>query len=233
MTFQPGQQAYAQSMGTSSTANRVVETRDPTSNDTQYPIGFFWVNTNNVSLWYLSALSSSGGVLQATWQAVEAALNSLSDTANVPVYPSAETATPPSNIQLTNLDGSLNIVSDPGNYRIVISANNTGTAWSVVTTNQDLSDNVGFFANGGSRLDFTLPATSSVGDTYEVVAMSANGWRIVQRAGQQVTIGGLSSTLGAGGSVAFTAQGDWIQLVCSVANTNWIGCLKSGVATIV
>lgn len=207
-------------------------TRDPTSYDTNYPLGTLWQNTIAVSLWYLNSFTSSGGVLQAIWVAIESALNSLSDTANVPVYPSGESATPPSNIQLKSSDGSLTITSSPSTNSIDFIANNSGTVWTVVTSNQNLADNEGFFANGGSTLNFTLPATAAVGDTYEVVAMNANGWKIVQQAGQTVTIGGLSSTTGATGSVTSTANGDWIQLVCNVANTNWIGCLKSGVATI-
>jgi hypothetical protein len=49
-------------------------------------------------------------------------LESLSDTAGTVVDPSLPSDSPPSNIQLTNLDGSMNIVADAGNNRIIFSS---------------------------------------------------------------------------------------------------------------
>lgn len=59
--------AYAQAVGTASTNAPIITTRNPDSFDTTYPIGKFWINTQNDTLWYLNSFSSSGGVLQADW----------------------------------------------------------------------------------------------------------------------------------------------------------------------
>jgi len=114
-----------------------------------------------------------------------------------------------------------------------VSANNSGTGWVVVTTNQTLADSTGYFANGVGRLTFTLPATTAVGDTYEIQAMAATGWTVAQGAGQSIVLEGLSSTVGAGGSITSTALGDWIRIVCNVANTGFVATMENGVATVV
>lgn len=132
---------------------------------------------------------------------------------------------------LTSTGGTLTITNGPGS--INLETNNAGTFWTVVTTNQTLSDNNGYFANAAGVLDFALPTTSLVGDTYEVVAMSAGGWQITQGIGQQIRLGNATTTSGVGGSLASTAQGDWIQLVCTVANTNWIANVKQGTITVI
>lgn len=227
------QQAYAQSVGTSPTATTWIQSRNPTSNDVDFKIGQFWINSANESLWYLNSFSSTSGYLQANWISVETALVSLSDTANTVVDPSSSSATPPQNIQLTNLDGSMTITSDPSNHRLIFSTNNAGTNWQVVTTNQTLADNNGYFANGGGQLTFTLPATSSVGDTYEICDMGGNGWTIAQNAGQSITILTDTTTLGASGSITSTSKGDWIILTCNVSNLSWFGAMKEGAAIIV
>lgn len=132
---------------------------------------------------------------------------------------------------ITSTGGSIVVTNGPGT--INLETQNAGTVWQVVTTPQGLSDNDGFFANDAGVVTFTLPMSSSVGDTYQIVAMSVGGWSISQNGGQQITVGGLSTTLGAAGSISSTAQGDWIELVCNVANTNWIACVKEGMVTVV
>lgn len=111
---------------------------------------------------------------------------------------------------------------------ITISADNAGMLWTVVTTSQNLSDNQGFFSNGSGELTFTLPGSSTVGDTFEIVDMSGNGWRVAQNSGQQIFLGISSTTIGVAGSITSTAIGDWIQLTCNVANTSWIANAKQG-----
>lgn len=238
MTFQPSnQQAYAPSVGTSNIRNAFVSNRDPTVNDINYPIGQFWQNQLAEKLWYLNNFSSTSGFLQATWLLIAIGANeleTLSDTANTPVSPTLSTATPPNNIQLTNLDGSMNILSDAANNRILFSANNSGQNWQVVTTDQTASDNQGYFTNAAGNVNIALPATSLVGDTFEVCQMSSTGsWTITQAAGQSITILNVTSTVGVGGLVTSTGQGTWIMLVCNVANTGWFGTVREGVVTVV
>lgn len=166
MAFQPGQQAYCQSVGTVSTANIVIFQRDPTPNDTNYPIGRFWLNQQLDSLFYLNHLSNASGELQATWAtiSVESLLVSLSgsDTPSVPVFASTTASPLKDNIQLTNLDGSMTITSDPGGNRIIFTSTSTGDIRSI-------SGNTGGPEVPDSGGNFNLLGSGSI-----IVAGSAN-----------------------------------------------------------
>ena len=234
MGINTSQQAYGQSTGTTPTGGVYVATRDPTSLDVgnPWPLAQLWLNNSNTNLWYLNNFTSTAGYVQANWVLVSIAsgiLQSISDTADTPVDGSGSTGTPPFNVQLINLDGSIGITSDPGNHRLIFSYTGiAGTTWIVVTTDQTLVHNEGYFANGGGNLNFTLPATASVGDTFQVVAMSAGGWTIAQNAGQSIGIANLTTTVGTGGSIASINQGDWIEIVCNVTNTGFRGTIRQG-----
>jgi len=234
MGFNTSQQAYGQGVGTTPTGGIWIDTRNPTTADVgaPWPLGQFWLNNSTSNLYYLNSFSSTSGYVQANWvliSIVNSLLQTLSDTANTAVSSSGSSGSPnPYNIQLINTDGSLTITSDNANNRIILSANNSGSTWTVTTTNRTLADNAAWFSNGGAQLEFTLPATSAVGDTYEVVAMNAAGWIIKQGAGQQITVGINQTTLGAAGSIASLNRGDWIRIVCNVANTGFFATILEG-----
>ena len=119
---------YAQSAATTQTNFPWIDTRDPTSYDTNYAIGKFWVNTLNDTLWYLNSLSSTNALLQAQWITLISNLSTLSDTLNDIVDPSSGVSTPPNNIQLYGTPGQIDIVADPGNNRLVFTLSGGGTA---------------------------------------------------------------------------------------------------------
>ncbi|MBS3903738.1 MAG: hypothetical protein KGZ39_00245 [Simkania sp.] len=125
--------AYGVGVGTGVIPAPVIDTRSPNNTDIKYSIGQFWINTEEVSLWYLSSFTSSLGVVTATWISVAGALASLSDTAGTPVYPSSEGANPPSNIQLTNTDGAISIVSDAATNKITFGLTGGSTAIDTLT----------------------------------------------------------------------------------------------------
>lgn len=107
-------------------------------------------------------------------------------------------------------------------------------SWSVETgASAGLTSNTGVFANNGSGVTLTLPATASVGDTFQIVAMDAAGFVIAQNAGQTIQVGDTATTTGAGGSITSTSIGDWIEIVCNVANTGFHANVKQGNLTIV
>jgi len=88
--FQLSRQAYASGVGTTSTNRNLVFQRDPTTSDVNYELGTFWQNTSNVSLWYLNSLSTSSGVLSATWIQIESSINGfVMQTGTTPVTPNA------------------------------------------------------------------------------------------------------------------------------------------------
>lgn len=92
----------------------------------------------------------------------------------------------------------------------------TGVATNMVTLN-------GYIANNGAQTVFTLPATAAVGDTFRVTGMNnATGWKIAQNAGQTIHFGAIDTTTGATGYLESTATYDAVELVCNVANTDFI-----------
>lgn len=114
----------------------------------------------------------------------------------------------------------ISIVNGAGSISISGTASSIG--WNVVTTNQSMAVENGYIANAGGALVFTLPATAAVGTAIACINLNTGGFSIAQNAGQNIQIGSRSTTVGAGGSLASTAQGDSIYLVCAVANTTFI-----------
>lgn len=90
------------------------------------------------------------------------------------------------------------------------------------TTPVTMATRTGYTSDAGASLiTFTLPSSSEIGDWIEINGKGSGGWIIAQAAGQQIHVGNVASTLGAGGSVASTNQFDGIRLRCLTANTIW------------
>lgn len=103
-----------------------------------------------------------------------------------------------------------------------------GFVWNVTTgTTQTLVKNNGYFANNAGVVAYSLPATAAVGDTFQIQNMQA-GWSLAQGAGQSVRVGNIISTTGVSGSTISTTIGDWIEIVCNVANTGFVANEKQG-----
>lgn len=91
---------------------------------------------------------------------------------------------------------------------------------SVSGTTQAMAVDSGYFANNAGATTLTLPTTAAVGDTIVVAQGSGGGsWTIAQNNLQSIVYGNQTTTTGTGGSLASTANGDVVTLVCSVANT--------------
>lgn len=88
------------------------------------------------------------------------------------------------------------------------------------TTQLMLQDNE-YTANNASLVTLTLPSISSVGAKIQVNWKGAGGWKIAQNAGQQIQFGNVITTSGTGGSLASSASGDCVKLVCITAPSLW------------
>lgn len=131
------------------------------------------------------------------------------------------TASPNIRVATLTAGTGINIVNGAG--AITINAAGGGLTWSRISGSGSLAINNGYIAvSPGGALTLSLPATSNTGDVVELVLNGATSWQITQGAGQQVRVGNVTTTLGAGGSITSTAQGDGIRLVCDTANTLWI-----------
>jgi len=95
------------------------------------------------------------------------------------------------------------------------------TSWVNVTgTTQTMSSAVGYYANNASAVAFTLPATAAQFEYMEIVGIQGS-WNVIQGSGQSIVLGDITTTVGAGGSLASTNAADGIKLQCIVANTKW------------
>lgn len=91
----------------------------------------------------------------------------------------------------------------------------------VTGTSQAMAINKGYIANNPALVTTTLPLTSAVGDLVWIVGKGLGGWQIAQNAGQTIHFGNQDTTNGVGGHLDSANQYDAIQLLCTVANTDW------------
>ena len=136
--------------------------------------------------------------------------------------PQAAQIQPGPGISISNGAGSITVSSWGG-----------GLSWTTKGASTPLVSNNAFICNAGAALSFSLPAISSLGSVVALTLDGSTSWSITQGAGQQIRMGSLETTLGAGGSITSTAQGDTIYLLCVTANTRWVVVSLIGNLTIV
>ena len=124
--------------------------------------------------------------------------------------PAAAALIPGPGIAITNGAGTITVGAWGG-----------GLSWTTKGASTPLVNNNAFICTAGGALSFSLPTTSAVGDIISIVLDGSTSWTITQSANQQIRVGALQTTLGAGGSLASTAQGDSVTLVCKTANLLW------------
>jgi len=200
--------------------------REPTTTDVKYRIGSFAIigkdplSGTEGDLWYLSDFNTSG---QAVWLqlltgAGSPGVDSLTTDDGAP-------AVEPDGVGNINIVGGTGVTvtgNGPGDT-VTIAASGIALTWSVITTaTQTIAVKNGYFANrGAGSVTFTLPAAAAVGDTFIVNAKNATGFIIKQNALQNIQFGNQITTSGIGGQLESTAVGDSIEIVCSVANTDF------------
>lgn len=128
--------------------------------------------------------------------------------------------------------GSITVTNGPGS--ITIGVTGGGLAWSTISANQTLAVNNGYICvSPGGALALLLPPVSALGDVIRVTIDGSASFSITQGAGQQVRFGNQATTLGVGGSLTSTQQGDAIHLVCKTANLFWVALSSLGNPTVV
>lgn len=116
-------------------------------------------------------------------------------------------------------------------YEFISGSGSSAFTWVVVTVDTAMSNNIGYIANSGSLITFTLPATASVGDIIRVTGKGSGGWTIAQNVGQFIQYGSIVTTTGVGGSLSSNDPADTVELVCVTANTEWL--VLSSVGTLI
>lgn len=111
---------------------------------------------------------------------------------------------------------------------------NRVVSWTEVTgTSQSMAVTKGYIANNAGLVTLTLPDTAAVGSIVAVVGQGAGGWKIAQNASEVIHFGSVNTTTGTGGSLASTNRYDCVELICTVANTEWVERNSVGTITIV
>jgi len=113
------------------------------------------------------------------------------------------------------------ISGGPGS--LTISVTGGGLSWTATSVNiPTMGVNNGYACiSPGGALTLGLPTTAGVGSILRVTLAGATSWQITQAAGQSIRLGSNVTTVGAGGSLTSTAQGDSVEIVCVVANTGF------------
>lgn len=203
------------------------QTRAPTSDDVKnFRLSTIWIDKDADTVYML--VDNSGGV--ATWNNLGGGAGDLSTL----TMPDLTVITPVAN-NINFLDGAGIAITGTGDdVTIAATATPFKITWSVIATaTKTIVVNEGYFANRGAGVTFTLPATAALGDIFYVSAIDAGGWTIGQSAGQSIRIGNQITTTGGGGSLASTAIGNTVCVVCSVANTGFNVISSMGNITVV
>jgi hypothetical protein len=109
-----------------------------------------------------------------------------------------------------------------------------GITWTEVTgTTQAAAVDNGYIANNGSQVVVTLPTTAAVGKVVRVAGKGSGGWKIAQNASELIHFLGSVTTTGTGGYLASTTSFDAVELLCTVADTEWEVISVVGNVTIV
>lgn len=124
------------------------------------------------------------------------------------VDPVLATLTQGAGMTITNGAGTITLAS-------------TAIVWSAQAAGTALLPNQGFISTAATAQNFPLPATAVVGEVFELTQNGAGTVTITQAAGQSIRFGNQVTTAGVGGSLASSAQGDAVKIVCTTANTGF------------
>ncbi len=109
-----------------------------------------------------------------------------------------------------------------------------GLSWSEVTgTSQAGAVNTGYILNNAGLVTLTLPTTAALGSVIKVAGKGAGGWKIAQNASEVIHFGDTNTTTGTGGSLESTNRYDSVELLCTVADTEWTVISSVGNITVV
>lgn len=137
--------------------------------------------------------------------------------------PTAATLSSSGNISITN--GAASITIGTSGF--------ASFSWTTASINTSMAINTGYITLGAGVLTMTLPTTAAVGSVIRIAGQGAGGWSIAQSAGQTIHFGSSNTTTGAGGSLSSTNRYDSVELVCSVANLDFVVVSCIGNLTVV
>lgn len=141
------------------------------------------------------------------------------------------TASP--HIKVGTLTAGTGIAITNGSGSITITSVGEGLTWQNISASQTMAIENGYQCTGGGALALLLPPVSAIGDIIEITLDGSASFTVTQGAGQAIRLAQSVTTGGVGGSLASTAQGDSLRMVCTVANLRWSVLSSMGNITVV
>lgn len=135
---------------------------------------------------------------------------------------SGGTVPPDTNGNINVLGGTrVEVSGDPGTNTLTWNITSEKFTWQVDTTTPiSLVDNIGNIENSGSQIIYNLPVTCEIGDTFAIVASTANGFQVDANPGQTIRYGNQLTT--SGGTITSTSIGDVVSFICITTDTQFI-----------
>jgi len=131
--------------------------------------------------------------------------------------------------------GSGNVSTSVIGNVLTISTSALSFTWNVVTSANNpvtLVPQNGYICKGALPVNFILPAASAIGDGFKIRGYG-NLWTVAQNAGQSITIGFRTSTIGVLGSISATMISDGLELLTVTANQEFYETYIQGNITII
>lgn len=137
---------------------------------------------------------------------------------NIIVAPASGTIDGVASKSITQNYGWMFVYNDGTSYYVLDNSGAAPFAWNAVAgTSQAIAANSGYYCQNAGLTTLSLPvANCPAGQVIAVTAVGAGGFTISQGTGQQIVFGNQSSTSGTGGSLASSAIGDSVYLLCTV-----------------
>ncbi len=154
-----------------------------------------------------AALVTNGSGVPA-WQALSAGQILIGTTSGAP--------------SAAAINSGTNILVSNGSGTITVNCTNAASTTYVVetTTSRTMTAFQSVIANNAGLVTLTIPATTAVGDIFEVVGLGAGLWKVQANTGQVINVG--SSPTSSAGSITATNRYDSLKIVCVVANTTFV-----------
>ncbi|MDP1614422.1 MAG: hypothetical protein Q8L68_01355, partial [Methylococcales bacterium] len=133
----------------------------------------------------------------------------------------ASTTGDPKFSTITSSGNTMSFTIGPNSFNIDVVS--PAIAWNNVTTSSvSAAINNGYLANNASLVTVILPSTASLFSSIAVAGWGTGGWQIAQNSGQSIQLGTQATTIGTDGFLASTNQYDSVNLLCTVADTNFL-----------
>lgn len=131
------------------------------------------------------------------------------------------------NIALVDSNGQLGSAATISQSYIVngLTWNNSTSTPVTAAVNNEYTINT---ASGLTTIN--LPATFAVNDRIKIVGSGVDGWTLVAASGDYIRLDTSSSS--AGGSLSSTNRYNCVEVVCTVANLDWVVCNSMGTLTV-